>query len=138
MSTPTDPPERRTDTPQMDHSAITSLSVYRIRRLVAYEVMESDMQNLEQVIIREVQAIGFATAGGGTLLGWCGSWLGAGELEGFDQQLFVLVAILLAAITARWVANWVQARAERTGLLSRLKQQAHVVERQVQRADLPE
>lgn len=101
-----------------------SVVLRRIHEIPTFEILESDVESLDQVVSAEATALGFFTGMGGTWAGAGLGWLSSAGLSLARQAIFGGVTLITAIFTVWFCVQWRRKHRERTTLLQRLRRGA--------------
>ncbi len=95
----------------------------RITRINTYEVMDSDLEDLDRAIQQENQALAFASLSLGSLISTLVSWFGASSLTPVATAAYWATTIVLMISTLHFWTTWTRERKSRPRLLRRIRSQ---------------
>ena len=110
----------RAGKPSRYHVAEPRVNLRRIDQIHTVEIMLTELDNLENLVAEEMQALAFATAALGVLAGAILGWVGAGVLKPWAQATYTVVTLLSAIATLWFGLVWLRKKAARRSLRDRL------------------
>lgn len=108
------------------HQAEPRVTLRRIHQIHTLEIMLTDLDNLENLFAEEMQALAFATAALGALLGAVLGWASAGTLRPWAQSTYTAITAITAIGTLWFSIVWARKRRARKSLRDRLVGQGQV------------
>lgn len=104
------------------------VSLRRIRTITTYEVMETDLEDLDRATSAEAQALAFACLCLGALVSTVVSWLGAGTLSAPAIATYTAATMVLVLASGNFLFSWRREHKKRKALLDRVRSQTVVTE----------
>lgn len=104
------------------------ISLRRIRRINTYEVIESDLEDLDRSIQAENQALAFTCLCLGGLISTVISWIGASSLTPHGLAAYLSITVLLLVGSTFFGITWLREKRSKRGLLERIRSQTLLTE----------
>lgn len=98
------------------------IHLHRRKRLDTYEIMESELRELDEATSREMQALTFLTASATALLSWALGWAASANDSPAIIAMFAAVTVVLVFATGWFAWTWLRERRHRPALLNRIRQ----------------
>jgi len=113
--------ERIADNRQNLNILEPALELRRIRSLGTYEVLESDLEDLDKSMQDENQSLAFMSLCAGALLSAVLSWLGASDLSPIGYAIYASSTIVLCLATPFFTLMWLRGKRSKQNLIARIK-----------------
>lgn len=104
------------------------INLRRIRRIETYEVMESDITDLDNAAQSESQSLAFASLCFGALLSAGMSWISIGTPTAVQTGVFVPSMIVFVIGTAFFTTTWLRQSKGRKALIDRIRSKTVTIE----------
>lgn len=104
------------------------ISLRRIERINTYEVIESDLEDLDKSMQSENQTLGFTSLSLGALISTGLSWAGASTLSPTAYAVYFSMFAILSISSLFFGITWFREKNSRKGLLSRIRSQTVVTQ----------
>jgi len=104
------------------------ISLRRIRKIYTYEVIESDLEDLDKSMQEENQSLAFTSLCTGALISTVISWIGADALSPYGLAAYMSMTVILTLGAAFFGVTWLRGKSSKKGLLERIRTQTLVTE----------
>lgn len=98
------------------------VALQRIRQIQTYEVMESDLVELDRAFGDESQALGFWTASGGIAGSAALAWYTATNLAAGQTAAYAVFTAISLLAGLWFFFTWLRAKRVRPGIVARMRQ----------------
>lgn len=109
-------------------SSSPHVSLSRIRQINTYEVMETDLMNLQTAGDREQTALAFLTFCAGVLIPTLISWATAAELTAQASGVYAGISSMFGLATMYFLVTWLRESKVRPVLLQQIRERAGRIE----------
>ncbi|TAK26703.1 MAG: hypothetical protein EPO40_19485 [Myxococcaceae bacterium] len=93
----------------------------RIQKVVTFEVMEDQLDQLDSIVSEENRSLGFASLTLGVFLSTALGWAAAGKLNPWAFGAYMATILVTGILTLAFGAQWNAARQKRPKLLERIR-----------------
>lgn len=97
------------------------IDLNRIEKIATYEVQEMELEQLDELVASENQAVAFTTFAAGVFITTIGSWVSASTLSPTATAFYVGVTGVSFLATAWFGTNWIRVRRKRPALIARIR-----------------
>ena len=104
------------------------VTLRRIRTLTTYEVLESDLEDLDKASRAENQALAFGCLCVGALLSTVISWIGASSPTPLVVAAYLSATVVLGLASVFFSISWSREKGSRQRLLDRMRSQTITTE----------
>lgn len=102
------------------HAAGPRVYLRRIDEIRTLEIMVTDLDNLDQIVAKEMQALGFASAALGVFAGAVLGWVAAGQMGGPATSFYALTTAFSGTAMLWFGIAWRRESRSRATLRERL------------------
>jgi hypothetical protein len=106
------------------------VALTRIQRINTYEVMDSDLDTLDQLVAEENRALGFASLSAGVFFSTLISFIAVPPEKDRAWQTYIIAIAISGVFSAWFFIVWNQARKRRPKLLDRIRKSTTIEQTQ--------
>lgn len=98
-----------------------SVDLNRIQKVVTFEVMEDQLDQLDEIVSSETRAVGFASITLGIFSSTGLGWLAATGLSPWAYSTYMATLLVSGILTLAFALQWNAARRQRPKLLQKIR-----------------